>query len=194
MDIERPKSRQPIPPHAEKVFEGVVFDIYQWQQELYDGSMRTFEKAKRDDTIVVVPSTPDKKLIFLRDEQPQRDPVMTFPAGRMDMGGEDPLTTAKRELLEETGYASEDWTLWKAFQPVTKVEWAVYVFIAKNCVKVQEPDPGPGEKIEMSLVTLDDVIAHVEDPTYQHEEMATTLMKAKYDPAARAELERVFFG
>ncbi len=28
MNIERPKSKQPIPEHAQKVFSGIMFDAY----------------------------------------------------------------------------------------------------------------------------------------------------------------------
>lgn len=46
MRIERPVSRQPIPDHAKCVFKGVIFDVYQWEQKLYNGTTTTFEKLK----------------------------------------------------------------------------------------------------------------------------------------------------
>lgn len=49
MKIERPKSKQPIPENAKLVFKGKIFDTYQWEQEMYDGSRVTFEKIKRPD-------------------------------------------------------------------------------------------------------------------------------------------------
>lgn len=44
-----------IPPHAVRVFKGVIFDVYQWEQMLYDGSTTTFECLKRPDTVIVIP-------------------------------------------------------------------------------------------------------------------------------------------
>src|SRR5690242_8634750 len=86
MEIKRPESGQPIPEHAKRVFEGDIFDVWQWEQELYDGSSKIFEKLKRDDTVTVAASTPERKLMLLKDEQPGREPVLTFPGGRMDEG------------------------------------------------------------------------------------------------------------
>jgi ADP-ribose pyrophosphatase len=192
--IERPKSRQPIPPHAKRVFEGDIFDVYQWDQELYDGTSKIFEKIKRDDTVVVIPSLSDKRLIFIRDEQPSREPILTFPAGRMDKEGEEPLAAIQRELLEETGYSSEEWSLWKSYQPYSKIDWAIYIFIARNCVKAAEPDPGPGERISMSLLTLDEIIALRDDPSFVSDDIKVELTEAKYDAAAREHLEKKIFG
>jgi len=194
MNIERPKSRQPIPPHAKRVFEGVIFDIYQWEQELYDGSKVIFEKAARDDTVVVIPTLEDKKFLFLTDEQPSRDPILTFPAGRMDKAGEDPLTSIKRELLEETGYASDDWILWRSFQPASKIDWAVYIFVARKCKKVAEPNPGPGERITLQLKTFDEIIEIANDPRFVSDDTRSAFIEAKYNPEARALLEKTFFG
>ena len=46
-----------MPEHAKKVFSGVMFDVYQWEQEMYDGSTATFEKLTRPDTAQVIPVT-----------------------------------------------------------------------------------------------------------------------------------------
>src|ERR1700761_2937477 len=59
--------------HSNKVFEGVRFDIYQWQQEMFDGSVATFEVAKRNDTIVVIPILDDERILAVRERQPHWD-------------------------------------------------------------------------------------------------------------------------
>lgn len=53
MNISRPQSSQLMPEHAECVFSGKIFDTYQRNQTMYDGSIATFEKVKRTDTVVV---------------------------------------------------------------------------------------------------------------------------------------------
>ena len=122
--------KQPIPPDAKKVFKGIIFDVYQWEQQLFDGTTATFEKLKRDDNAIVIPVTSDKKIITLEQEQPARLPFLSFPGGKVE-DGEDPAAGAKRELREETGYTPQKLSLWYASQPVCKIDWAVSVNSSK---------------------------------------------------------------
>ena len=52
---KRPTSKQPIPDHAKLVFKGTVYSVYQWDQEMYDGSTKVFEKVARADSATVIP-------------------------------------------------------------------------------------------------------------------------------------------
>ena len=94
MNIERPKSKQPIPERAKRVFKGVIFDIYQLEQEMFDGSRAIFEKLKRPDTVVVFPVLPDGKIILTEQEQPGTELFIGATGGRVDEG-EDILSAAK---------------------------------------------------------------------------------------------------
>ena len=134
MKITRPISKQPMPENAKLVFKGVVFDTYQWEIDGYDGSKKTFEKLKRPDTAMVVPVTEDGKIILGIQEQPNKPLFTGLIGGRFDEG-EEPLEVAERELLEETGYKAKEWLLLDAVQPVSKIDWAVYTFIAKGVRK-----------------------------------------------------------
>ena len=107
MEIQRPKSKQPIPENAKRVFKGIIFDVYQWEQELYNGSKAVFEKLKRPDTVIILPVLPDGRIILIEEEQPGSDLVIGIPGGRIDEG-EEVLEAVKRELLEETGYEAEN--------------------------------------------------------------------------------------
>src|SRR3990167_5482373 len=139
MKIERPKSKQPIPPNAKRVFKGVIFDVYQWEQKMFDGSKATFEKLKRPDTVVVFPILPDGRIILTEQEQPGKAPFIGATGGRVDEG-EEVLAAAKRELLEESGYEAEEFILWQAEHPASKIDWVIYTFIAKGLKKVGEMD------------------------------------------------------
>ena len=59
-----------MPENAKCVFKGEIFDVYQWEQEMYDGTKATFEKLKRPDTVVVFPVLPDGQIILTEQEQP----------------------------------------------------------------------------------------------------------------------------
>lgn len=142
-----------IPDQAEKVFQGEIFSVYQWSQELFDGNYKTFEMLKRADTTAAICIIEDKILI-LDDEQPNRGVVKSFAGGEIDSQDNDTLAGAKREVLEETGYSFNNWRLVKVTQSYRKIEWFAYVFVAWDTSNKTEPKPDPGEKITTNLMSF----------------------------------------
>ncbi|OGL31075.1 hypothetical protein A3F37_04355 [Candidatus Saccharibacteria bacterium RIFCSPHIGHO2_12_FULL_41_12] len=142
-------SENKIPDEAKKVFVGEIFDVYQWEQELYDGSITTYEMLKRADTVQVL-AIVEGKLVILIDEQPFRGKKLCFPAGKVEPG-EDWLTAAKRETKEEAGMTFADWRLIYVEDNIPRMEYASVFFVAQNLVSRGEQTPDPGEKIEVTL-------------------------------------------
>lgn len=98
-----------IPAKAVRIFEGVIYDVYQWQQELFDGSKATFEMLRRPDAITAI-CVVDGKILVINEEQPHRGKKVSFPGGRREPG-EETSRAAQREVLEETGYNFKNWRL-----------------------------------------------------------------------------------
>lgn len=186
-------SRNPIPPQAKCVFKGKIFNVWQWEQKMYDGSTKIFERLWRPNTVLVLATVGDKILVQTEEQPDRPEPFESLPGGRQDEG-EEPLATAKRELVEETGYVSDDWELWSERKPVGKIEWTVYAYIARNCVKKQEPRLDEGEKIKSRLISLEELLAFADDPTFQEREMKLDLLRAWFDPKAKEKLQKILFG
>lgn len=191
MEISRPKSKQPIPDNAKKVFGGVLFDVYQWEQELFDGTKTLFEKLKRPDTVVVFPVLDDGKIILTEQEQPGKEPFIGATGGRVDEG-EDILEAVKRELLEESGYEASEFVLWDAQHPTSKIDWVVYTFIAKGLKKVSDMNLDAGEKIALKLVSLDEFIEIAINKNFVEKEIIPKLYEAKLHPEKKEELKKLF--
>ena len=154
---EKPKKRQIIPDHAKKVFKGVIFDVYHWEQEMFDGTFETFEKLRRADATQLIAITEEGKIIVTEEQQPCKAPYLNVPGGRIEED-ENPLESAQRELLEETGYASGDVELLSVSRPYSKIDSAVHYFVARNCKKVAEQHLDAGEKISIRLVTFEEFV------------------------------------
>jgi ADP-ribose pyrophosphatase len=152
MNLIRPESRQRRPSGASKVFKGVLFDVWQWDQTLFDGKRVTFETLSRPDTVLVLPVLPEGQVILVDEEQPGMESELRALGGRMQ-DGESPEDAARRELLEESGYLARELTLWDAWQPTTKIDWAVYLFIARGLEKRSTALDG-GERISLRHVNV----------------------------------------
>ncbi len=180
-----------MPDHAKCVFKGKIFDVYQWEQMMYDGTTKTFEKLKRPDTVVVFPILDDGRILLTEQEQPGKKPFIGACGGRMDEG-EDVLEAAKREFLEETGYEAQEYVLWKAVHPTSKIDWVVYLFVAKGCKKVSDQALDGGEKITLKSVSFDELLQIGRDTKFSEKEIIPDLYEALVDPTKYAELKKLF--
>lgn len=189
--IKRPVSRQPIPKHAKCVFEGKIFDVYQWRQKLFNGKSAVFEKIKRVDTVGIFPITSDKKILLSKQTQPGESPFIGAFGGRIDEG-EDPLKAAKRELLEETGLGADRWILWSAEQFFSKIDWAIYNFIAKDLKKASDPKPDAGEKIETIAVSFEKFLKIVAQENYRDTEVSLRLFRIISNPKELRKIKKMF--
>ncbi len=144
-----PKNAILIPENASKVFNGQIFDVYQWPQQLFDGSKATFEMLKRPDTVQII-AIRNTKIILVHDEQPGREVRTHFPGGRVDETDESWLGAAQRELHEETGLKFKSWRLITVEQPQPKIEWFVPFYLASDLESETAPHLDPGERIEVA--------------------------------------------
>ena len=116
-----------------------------------DGS--TFEpyySYSRRDYVVIVASDEDENYLCVRQFRQGIKQVTTeFPAGGIerkdgkeyggsqDVSAEDALSAAKRELLEETGYESDQWEhLLTVPSNATIADNYGHIYMARNCRKV----------------------------------------------------------
>ena len=137
-----------IPEQATKVFSGEIFDVYQWQQKMYDSSFATFEMLKRADTVYVLAVLDNGKVILIKQQQPNSPTHITLPAGRVDLD-ESHLEAAQRELQEETGFVMKNWSLKSVDQLHSKIQWNCYFYVASGEIKRAAQNLDAGEKIKV---------------------------------------------
>jgi 8-oxo-dGTP pyrophosphatase MutT (NUDIX family) len=83
-----------------------------------------------------------------------------LPCGMPDDGGEDVLAAMKRELLEETGYASDEWhALGSSSANTARQNNRVHAFLALDARRIADQALDPGEIIRTLVVPWDRFVA-----------------------------------
>jgi len=149
------------------VFQGKVFDIKLEQIEYNT----TGNKGRREVVLhpggaVILPITPEGKIIFVKQYRYPFDKIMIeLPAGKLDKG-EDPFNCATRELTEETGYTSGNIKkLGKIYTSPGFCNEVLHIFLAENLSPgnhAREEGEEGMEIIELSLTEAEDKIRYGE--------------------------------
>jgi 8-oxo-dGTP pyrophosphatase MutT (NUDIX family) len=180
-----------FPSHAKQVFKGKLFEVWQWEQTMFDGSVQTFERVKRPDTVEVI-ATVGEKIIIEEQEQPLRSTFLSLPGGVAD--SDDSLREAQRELQEETGYESDDWTLWQSIPfGSSRVVYALHYFLARGCVLAGESKPDAGERITLQFLTFDDFLMLSDEPRFRSKLLVPHLLRMRLDQKKREEFHHLLF-
>ncbi|MCA9497441.1 MAG: NUDIX domain-containing protein [Nanoarchaeota archaeon] len=165
-----------IPDNAKCVFKGILFDVYQWEQKLFDGSYQTFETVKRIPSVQIIATTKENKVIILKEEQPHVGSFISVPGGRVERGDSE-IETVHKELKEELGMKSDDIELWTTKNLGSKIEWTSNFFIARNCIEYCNTQLEAGEKIEREDLTFDAFIVETQKNEFRNKELANMIFR-----------------
>lgn len=94
---------------GETVFDGRLLKVMRDTVRLPNGHSATREHIVHPGAVMILPILPSGRLLMERQfRYPLGRDFIEFPAGKRDPG-EEPIDTAHRELLEETGYRAASW-------------------------------------------------------------------------------------
>ncbi len=83
--------------------------------------------------------------------------LIELPSGIFEENETDSLKVAQRELLEETGYESDDWTyLGPTIENSAKLTNTIHLYLAKGCRRVSEQHLDKTENIDVLKMPLKD--------------------------------------
>jgi ADP-ribose pyrophosphatase len=148
---------------GEQVFDGSLLKVYRDAVRLPDGSAGVREYIRHPGAVAVVPLFDDGRVLLERQfRYPHRREFIELPAGKVDPG-EPHLETAKRELLEETGYAAAEWRrLGVLHTAIAYTDEGIEIFLARK-LELRERKLDAGEFLETVAVPFGEAIAMIRD-------------------------------
>ncbi|MGD0775729.1 MAG: NUDIX hydrolase, partial [Candidatus Solibacter sp.] len=115
----------------------------------------------------VVAITEDRRVLIVRQYRPALErETLELPSGLVD-AGETPLETARRELLEETGYAGGEWEALGGMDPDTgRLGNRIWSCVAKGVRRVE--GYATEEGIAVLTWPLDELVRATVDGRFDH--------------------------
>ncbi len=136
----------------ELMYQGTILDVYKDVVVLPNGGIETWDYVEhRKGAAAVVPVTAPGKILLVKQYRPALERyTWELPAGSRNDASEDFMETAKRELLEETGYMSNDVVhLMSLRSTVAFCNEQIEIFLASNCFHEKEQQLDAAEQIEV---------------------------------------------
>lgn len=135
----------------ELAYKGAILDVYKDVVVLPNGGFETWDYVEhRTGASAVVAVLPDKKLLLVRQYRPSLERyTWELPAGGRSPE-EDFETAIRRELVEETGYTSEDFIHLMSLRTTPGFcNEQVEIFLATDCYKIADQKLDEAESIEV---------------------------------------------
>jgi ADP-ribose diphosphatase len=153
---------------ARTEFEGKVFTVCTGTFRHEDGHEVQREWVQHDGAVGVVVHDGENLYLVRQPREAIGAPdLLEVPAGKLDVEGEAPLETAKRELAEEIGKAAEHWApLLSYYSSPGFTNEEIHLFLATGLSDVEKPEVEEDERIELvlhPLAELDALIREVVD-------------------------------
>ena len=140
---------------------GRVFRFDQENISLSNGATIDLEVIRHPGAAAIVPLlNPDTVLLLRQYRHAVGDTILEIPAGTVD-AGEAPETCAKRELVEETGYAGHHWERLGEITPVPGYsDERIHLFLASS-LKPDRQNLDHDELIEVVSVPFNQALRMV---------------------------------
>lgn len=147
---------------SEEVFAGRLLHVRNDEVSLPNGALALREYITHPGAVVIIAVLPNGNLVFERQfRYPVGSVFLELPAGKIDQG-EAILATAKRELLEETGFTAQSWRYLGKMHPcIGYSDEKIEIFLAQDLCFTGSNHLDEGEFLdvfEMSLVEAEQAV------------------------------------
>ena len=147
---------------SERAYTCEGFDIVNETVELPDGERTEFDYLDEDESVVVLPFTPERRVVVIDEWRHAVERVNRgLPAGTVE-SGEAPGDAVGRELAEETGYRPGETEHMTTVEPANGFSNArFHYYVARDCEPAARQDLDADETIEVSTTTFEELVESV---------------------------------
>lgn len=146
-----------------------------------NGSEHSFYFINSGDWVNIVPITSSGEVVFIRQfRHGSEDITLEIPGGMVDQG-EDPMTAAVRECLEETGYRAGEAQSLGVLNPNPAVfNNKLHTYVARDCEPVTEIANTATEHTEVELIPMSALPELMQSGQIDHALVVATLWRLLY--------------
>jgi ADP-ribose pyrophosphatase len=152
----------PILIGSRDIYEGRVITVRVDEIEVKDGLNVRREVVAHPGAVVMLPLDAEGRILWVRQHRwaAQRQ-LLELPAGTLEVG-ETPEATARRELMEEVGFAASSWERLGGFYSAPGFcDEYLHAFLASGLTE-QSADGDEDEDIEVVPLTLEESLARID--------------------------------
>jgi ADP-ribose pyrophosphatase len=137
----------------EDVYSGAVISLHRDKVRMSDGSVATREVVDHPGAVGVVALDDDGRVVLVNQyRHPVGRRLDELPAGLLDVDGEPPLHTAKRELAEEAALEADDWRVLVDLNPTPGMsDEAIRIYLARGLHDADGDFTAEHEEIDLTV-------------------------------------------
>ncbi|EQC43850.1 NUDIX hydrolase [Bacteriovorax sp. Seq25_V] len=134
-----------------------------------NGEKANFDIIQCANWVNVVALDINENVILVKQYRAGSDEITLETAAGAIEKGEDPLDAAKRELEEETGYQSDDWTsLGHVDVNPAFMTNQCYFYLAKNCTPTGKTNFDLMEEVEVEVFSKEKTLTMIKEGVISH--------------------------
>ena len=156
---------------SEQLLDARIFQVHRVRERLgHGGGEHDFFVLGGTDWCNIIPLTDAGEVVMVRQfRHGTREVTLEVPGGLVDPQDASPLEAARRELLEETGYAADRVEPLGVIDPNPAfLRQRCHTMVGRGARRVSSPHPDEREELEVVLVPVSDIPAAIADRSIAH--------------------------
>jgi len=156
-----------MPDDEQTILKGRRFTVVEKTVTRADGQVASVQYVKHPGSVAILPLLDDGRVCLIRSRRlTVNETLIEVPAGTREPN-ENPLETARRELIEETGYRATSFDELVSYYPSPGVlSERISIFVAKGLTAGQHAREA-NEEIENLVVSWDEALAMIDSREIQ---------------------------